>query len=218
MLEVGLAMNIATFIGFVYSVVLHEVAHALAAKWCGDDTAERDGRITLDPIPHIDPMMTILVPLMLYWLSNGQFCFGGARPVPVRIERLRHPRTDMALVAAAGPISNILIAAAIFLSIRLGLLFSPLDQELTSRLISVGMHIALLNIFLASFNLIPWPPLDGSKMIAAFLPAKVADRFLGIDQFASLSVLILLMYTGAGRSLVDHISRSIMALLMGLLG
>src|SRR5262245_36662250 len=106
------AIGLLVFLGFIFSIVVHECAHAIVASWCGDDTARLLGRITLNPVPHIDPFMSVIVPLMLLVASRGQYAFGGAKPVPVNVLRLRHPRRDMMWVAIAGPISNLLLAVA----------------------------------------------------------------------------------------------------------
>src|SRR5512145_1794658 len=110
MLTVDQATGLLVFIGFIFSIVVHECAHAIVASWCGDDTSRLLGRITLNPIPHIDPFMSVVLPLMLLMASGWQIAFGGAKPVPVNYFRLRQPRRDMMWVALAGPVSNVLLA------------------------------------------------------------------------------------------------------------
>src|SRR6266850_2180078 len=116
MLTPDQAIWLLVFIGFIFSIVVHECAHAIVASWCGDDTARLLGRITLNPIPHIDPFMSVLLPLSMLYMSGWQYAFGGAKPVPVNYFRLRHPRRDMMWVALAGPVSNLILAVCFAIS------------------------------------------------------------------------------------------------------
>ena len=162
----------------IIAVTFHEAAHAVVALWLGDDTARRLGRVTFNPLKHIDPVGTVLLPALLY-LIHAPFLFGYAKPVPVDWSKLRRPKRDMMLVAAAGPLANVLLAV-LFASTGILLLRSGttipfwLDEAL-------GTGIGL-NLWLAVFNLIPIPPLDGSKVVAGFLPDAIAARFLGLGR------------------------------------
>src|SRR3990167_8398292 len=157
-----------TILILIYSAILHEIAHGFVAYRLGDPTAKLMGRLTLDPRSHIDPAMSILLPLVLI-LTGSPVIFGAAKPVPVDPFNLRDGRRDMALVSLAGPITNFLIAAIAafllkFVVISLGI---PMLTEFVFRIVQ-------LNLLLGIFNLIPIPPLDGSKVFALFLPEGTA--------------------------------------------
>jgi Zn-dependent protease len=176
LISADLATVFAIFAVALIAITFHEAAHAYVAWACGDDTAKRMGRASFNPIRHIDLFGTILLPALLYVL-HSPFLFGWAKPVPVNWSRLRHLRRGMMLVAAAGPVANFVLAAIsglIILGIaKLGLL---LPAWLTTAL----QASVVLNLLLGAFNLIPIPPLDGSKVLAGFLPEKLALRFLGL--------------------------------------
>lgn len=146
----------------IVSVVIHEVSHGYAARALGDRTAEYEGRLTLNPVRHLDPFGSVALPLMTYYL--GGFIIGWAKPVPYNPYNLRPGRWSEAFVAAAGPASNLVVALAASLAIRL------LGGGLSSSLVMALAGIALINITLAAFNLVPIAPLDGSKILFAFLP------------------------------------------------
>src|SRR3989344_5977767 len=152
----------------VFSAILHEVAHGFVADRFGDPTARLMGRLTLNPKPHIDPMMTIFLPLLLLF-SGSPVIFGGAKPVPVDPYNFREGRKDMALVSLAGPGTNIILAVSAALLIRLFSVIAPIDFVL--YFLGIVVHI---NLLLAIFNLLPIPPLDGSKIVALLLPEKDA--------------------------------------------
>ncbi|MCA9002388.1 MAG: site-2 protease family protein, partial [Planctomycetes bacterium] len=181
--EIILLLVVLTFL--VLSLCIHEAAHAYVAHLCGDDTAKQQGRLTLNPIDHIDPFMTILVPLMLFLGSNGSFVFGGARPVPVNAFNLRHPSRDMAWVALAGPVSNFILAIVFTVALKFLIGYYPVDS-LMIRAIFSGIS---LNVFLALFNLIPIPPLDGSRIVMHFLPNSLKG---GYGRLESAGILIVL--------------------------
>lgn len=160
------------------AVVLHEVSHGLVAYLLGDSTAKSEGRLSLNPVRHIDIFWTIILPVLLYFTTNGKLVFGMAKPVPVDFSRLRSPRRDTFLVAVAGPAMNLLIAA--ILSI---IYFRTASQ--------FALYGAYLNIGLALFNLIPIPPMDGSRMAACFMPARAAYKFLSIDRWGFIITIAL---------------------------
>ncbi len=183
---------IITIVVLIYSVILHEISHGVVAGWLGDRTAYHEGRITLNPIPHIDPLMTIAVPLLLYISQLGipagqRVIFGGAKPVPVDPRNLKDPKTDMALVSFAGPLTNFLLATAGALLIKTPLVNVPYMPMILSQLI-------LINIVLTVFNLVPIPPMDGSKVVAAFLPDELAYRFLSLQRFGYLFIFLFLYF------------------------
>ncbi|MFT4648511.1 MAG: Zn-dependent protease [Planctomycetota bacterium] len=171
----------------ILSLAIHEAAHAFVARMCGDDTAEREGRLTLNPIVHIDPFMTILLPLVLFLGSNGSFVFGGAKPVPVNPHRLRNPSRDMMYVALAGPISNFLIAIFLVLITKGLFYFAGFPND--SLLISALWSGIMLNIFLAVFNMLPIPPLDGSRVVMHFLPQSQKQGYAQVERFGIFVVL-----------------------------
>lgn len=156
------------------AITFHEAAHAYVAAACGDDTAKKMGRASLNPIRHIDPFGTILLPAILY-MAHSPFLVGWAKPVPVDWSRLRHWRRDMAFVAAAGPLANFALAGISALTlVQVSGLPVWASQTLTLSL--------QLNLILAILNLIPIPPLDGSKVLAAFLPESWALRMAGLGR------------------------------------
>ena len=176
----------------LFAIVLHEVAHGWIAKLLGDPTADRLGRLTLNPIKHIDPIGTILVPGLLI-LSNTGFVFGWAKPVPVTWENLRHPKRDMALVALAGPGANLIMALMwAFIAMLGGAL--PADYSWVGEpLIFMGLGGILANVLLMVFNLLPLPPLDGGRVAVGLLPGPWAWRLSRVEPFGFFILLGLLL-------------------------
>ncbi len=181
------------------SIIIHEVSHGAAADALGDPTARHLGRLTLNPLAHIDPIGSILVPMLT--LFAGGFVFGWAKPVPYNPLNLRNPKRDSVLVALAGPASNILIAIILALIVKFGIV--TLAPTAAVFLLSV----IRLNLGLAIFNLMPIPPLDGSKLLLTFLPYE-AQIFL--EQYGLIFVFIFLFT-------LSHVAVSIVDALMGLL-
>ena len=187
-------MDPFTIVGIVVVVVLsitsHEAAHAWVADYLGDPTARQLGRVTLDPRPHIDPMMTVILPGFLI-MSGAPFVFGGAKPVPVQISYLRHPRRDWALVGIAGPICNFLLAFLIT-GLLAGLIKSGAWQQgATGTLIlAAGIYA---NILLGLFNLLPIPPLDGSRVIQYFLQGNALRLYARLDRYGIFILVGLLL-------------------------
>ncbi len=173
----------------VLSLGIHEAAHAGMALLCGDDTAKLQGRLTLNPVPHIDLFMTIILPLFLA-LTGGPI-FGGAKPVPVDPYRLRNPKSGMVLVAIAGPLANLLLAV-IFVFVWKILVYSiGMSPKALAPLVMKGS--ATWNILLAAFNMVPVPPLDGSRVMAYFLPRPLRETYVSLERFGMLLVFLLLM-------------------------
>ena len=191
MLELSLVQKIAIWVvPVVLGITVHEVAHGWIARKLGDNTAFMLGRLTLNPLKHIDPVGTILIPGMLLLLQAG-FLFGYAKPVPINWRNLRRPKRDMALVAAAGPGANLLMALAWGLLIRLGLSLG----EPGIALIYMGVAGITINIILMVLNLLPLPPLDGGRVMTGLLPGPWAYQFSRIEPYGFF-ILIGLLVTG----------------------
>lgn len=186
----------------IYSAILHEIAHGYIADRLGDPTARLLGRLTLNPKPHIDPIMSIFLPLILL-LSGSPVIFGAAKPVPVDPFNLREGRKDVALVSLAGPATNVLIAIIAAIAIKV-IGFFPLGETQVFLLYVLSL-IVRLNLLLAIFNLIPIPPLDGSKIFALILPEKEAATYLSIGFIGIFILFFLLMFPIAGFSLGEFI-------------
>jgi len=189
----------------LFSIIIHEVAHGYVALLNGDPTARMLGRITLNPVPHIDPVGTILLPLILL-LSHAGILFGWARPVPVNPLNYRNYRWGEFAVSAAGPVSNLVLAAVFSLLLRLGL-----GNVGLVKLASFGVSI---NIFLALFNLIPIPPLDGSHILAILLPRDLARLYAYLEPVGFILILVL-FYTGILWAIIMPFYRAIAVLLLG---
>lgn len=178
----------------IFAITLHEVAHGFVASLFGDYTAKLSGRLTLNPIKHIDPIGTILIPLIMLYFSN--FIFGWAKPVPVDPRNMHHPRRDMAIVALAGPLSNLLMAMFWGLIAKVGFLVEQGNGAWFGiPLIYMGSAGIMINVVLGVLNLIPLPPLDGGKVLSSLLPPRAAYSFNMIEPYG-FYILILLMFTG----------------------
>jgi Zn-dependent protease len=174
----------------IFAITVHEAAHGYVARHFGDDTAEVMGRVTLNPIKHIDPIGTILMPLMLYFATSGAFLFGYAKPVPVNFGRLRHPKRDMIWVALAGPASNFL-QAILWALVLVGLIAAGIDETFFIKMAQGGV---LVNLVMWAFNLFPLPPLDGGRVLAGLLPDGPAQNFLArIEPFGFFIVMGLVI-------------------------
>ncbi len=185
--------TIITLAVLILSIILHEVAHGYAANWLGDPTARLQGRLTLNPMSHIDPIGSVIVPTMLF-LTNAGFMFGWAKPVPYNPYNLRNQKWGEAFVAFAGPGTNFLLAIIFAVLIHM----SPI-LGLDASFVDLAAYIVFINVFLGCFNLIPFPPLDGSKVIEPFLPRSLGMRYRSLgDSFARFgimgSILILLVF------------------------
>jgi Zn-dependent protease len=190
-----LQMLSVQLVPFIMAVVFHEFAHGFMAKRCGDPTAEQAGRLTMNPLPHLDPIGTVVFPL-INMISGMNLLFGWARPVPINPTRFKKYRIGLFLVSFAGPGMNFLLAfvsAAIFCALRLWV--SP-DFYLYEPLIAMSYISISLNYALGIFNLIPLPPLDGSKMIQSFLSYEATRKYESIARY-SFFILMALLLTGA---------------------
>lgn len=204
-------MDMVIFIAIlVFSAILHEIMHGWVADKLGDPTARLMGRLTLNPIPHIDPLMSIIVPILMYIGSGGSFMFASAKPVPVNPLNLEDPKKDMALVSLAGPATNIAIALIVTVSYKLLGTSSILLHDILLRVI-------VLNLLLAIVNLIPIPPLDGSKVLASVLPSDIARQYLSIEQFG-MFLLLFLFVTPVGGFSLGGIVNNLLVTALRLLG
>jgi len=176
----------------IFAITVHEVAHGWVAKKYGDNTASRLGRLTLNPIKHIDILGTIIIPGLLLVTSAG-FIFGWAKPIPVDSRYFKNPRRDMAIVAIAGPLSNLLMACGWALLVKIGVTLSM--QGISLPLILMGMAGIQINLVLALINLIPIPPLDGSRIITGFLPNRLAWQYNKLEPYGFF-ILVALLWSG----------------------
>jgi Zn-dependent protease len=181
----------------LFSLVAHEYAHARTALWQGDDTGYSLGRVTLNPLPHIDPWMSLLLPALLWLTSNGSFIFGGAKPVPVVARKFRHYVRGDLIVSSAGVITNLFLAlACALLFIGFGSLGNVLPGVSEGLAIMQRMMLRgiWLNLLLCVFNLIPIPPLDGSHLLYHALPPAVGARYRSIGQFGFIPLFVLMIF------------------------
>ena len=202
----------------LFAITVHEAAHGYAARYFGDPTAAMLGRITLNPLKHIDPIGTILMPLLLYFSTSGAFLFGYAKPVPVNFGQLRNPKRDMIWVALAGPASNfvqaVLWAVALIVLVMVGV-----QERFFMEMAKAGI---LVNLVMWAFNLFPLPPLDGGRILVGLLPHKPAYTLSRIEPYGFFIVLALVLLGIVGtywlRPLMDWGYSAIDWLLTPLLG
>jgi Zn-dependent protease len=201
LLDIDVAGILLAFIVLLFSLTVHESAHAWTADWLGDPTARMLGRVSLNPLVHADPIGTVLFPLVA--LSTGAPLIGWAKPTPVSVGRLRQPRRDYMLVAAAGPASNLALALVADL-VLFALPVSPVrigEPNVTAPIASMLGHAVQINVWLAVFNMIPIPPLDGGNILAGLLPRPLARGFDRLRPYGFV-LLYALMLTGGLQYLV----------------
>ena len=186
------------------AITLHEVAHGYAAKHYGDPTAAMMGRLSLNPLRHVDPIGTIVMPLLLIFLTSGAFVFGYAKPVPVDSRNLRRPKQDMLWVAFAGPASNLLMAF-LWGVFSLVLAAAGVNEPFFTKMAQVGV---LVNLVMAALNLFPMPPLDGGRMLVAVLPYPQARAFSRIEPYGFFVVLLL-----AATHMLEYWMRPVLAVM-----
>src|SRR3989338_4525002 len=166
---------------------VHEFAHAIVAYKLGDNTAKYSGRLTLNPLAHIDPIGTLLLPLLLFMATRGQFVFGAAKPVPINYWALKNPKKDMLWIGLAGPLANFIFAAILSILWRLMPQIEPIGF--------IFKNLAYINVILGVFNLVPIPPLDGSRIMTSLLPAGLSSMYSRLEPYGFIIVLAL-VYLG----------------------
>jgi len=212
-MELTLIQKIAIYaLPVIFAITVHEAAHGYIARYFGDTTAESLGRITLNPIKHIDPLGTILVPALLV-LSGTGFLFGWAKPVPVDFSRLRNPKRDMRWVAAAGPASNFLMA--IFWAVVYK--FSAMAGDFAVPLALMGQAGILVNVVLMVLNLLPLPPLDGGRIAVSLMPNQMAYKFAQVERYGFI-ILLVLMFTGILSKIMMPFILVLLAMFGGIFG
>ncbi|MBC3862297.1 site-2 protease family protein [Undibacterium jejuense] len=173
----------------IFAITLHEAAHGFAAKYFGDTTAFSQGRVSLNPLVHIDPFGTIIIPAVLYVATGGAFLFGYAKPVPINFSRLKNPKRDMAWVALAGPGANF-VMAFFWLLFGVVLQAANIEEIFFIKMANAGV---LTNLVMLAFNLFPIPPLDGGRILVSLLPNKLAYKFAQIEPYGFFIVMGLVM-------------------------
>jgi Zn-dependent protease len=193
MMHVDLQSVAILLVVLLFSMSIHEMMHAFASNWLGDDTARLQGRLTLNPLPHIDPFLTVMIPLFLL-LSGSPFLFGAAKPVQVNFSRLRYGDFGGAIVGMVGPLTNLVIACVA------AILFKSFNPVQDSTLYEFFRLAISLNVGLFIFNSIPWPPLDGSRLLYAFAPRPLQEVMESIEHagLMSLVIFIFLFYQFGG--------------------
>ncbi len=194
----------------LFSVMIHEISHGFAALKLGDTTAKDAGRLTLNPLKHLDPFGSIILPIMLSIISGGTFVLGWAKPVPYNPYNLKNPRAGAAIIGVVGPASNLLLAIIFGLILRL--LFPLINIPIISSLIILLNFVVYINVLLAIFNLVPLPPLDGSNILFALIPA----RWHKLQEFLTrYGFWLLIMFVFFGFQLILPIIGTIFHLLTG---
>lgn len=201
-------------IPILFAITLHEFAHGWVAEKLGDPTARMLGRLTLNPIKHIDPVGTIVVPTVLFYL--GGFIFGWAKPVPITWQNLKHPKRDMALVAVAGPLANLVMAFAWGIVAKLTLILASPDGAIASYLLGMAKIGVLINFILMVLNMLPVPPLDGSRVLSSFVSPKFALMLAEVEVYGFL-ILVILLASGLLTAIIQPVIMMFIQLLVFLL-
>lgn len=198
----------------LFSVILHEFAHGYIAYIRGDDTAKYAGRLTLNPVPHLELFGSILLPATLI-LMQAPVIFGWAKPVPVNYSKLKNPKIDVPLVSLAGPMANVALAVFAGLGIRIIHAMPTFEQGFGGAIGYILFVMVIINVVLLVINLVPIPPLDGSKIITLFMPHDMARKYLSLNPFVCMIVLVLLLGTGILWRFIGPVINFLVILLSG---
>jgi len=217
MQDIGSTLQIVSIalIPVIFAIVLHEVAHGWVAKQFGDNTAYSQGRLSLNPIKHIDPVGTLLVPILLYFIAG--FAFGWAKPVPITWRNLRHPRRDMIYVALAGPAANLLMAIFWGMVLKFASLYAVDSVFFAAPLRLMAIIGVGINVLLMIFNLFPLPPLDGGRVAVGLLPPRPAYYLSRLEPYGFIIILALLV-TGVLGYLISPVINLVMHIITRLTG
>jgi Zn-dependent protease len=180
-------ITVLSIVILILSVIIHEISHGYMADRLGDPTARLQGRLTLNPIKHIDPFGSVILPLMMAIITPG-FVFGWAKPVPYNPYNLKNKRSGEFLIAAAGPLSNFIIA------LIFGLIIRFVEDGVTTPFIEIASYIVIINLILAVFNLIPIPPLDGSKLLFSILPQQYGKTRMMLETYAPILIIVVVFF------------------------
>jgi Zn-dependent protease len=202
-------------IPILFAITLHEAAHGYVARHFGDMTAAKAGRISLNPLRHIDPIGTIILPLLMYWTTSGKFIFGWAKPVPVNFAALRRPKKDMLWVAIAGPTTNLAMAIGWALLYKMGLMFP--ENYFAGPLLGMSMIGIKINAILMVLNLLPLPPLDGGRVAVSLLPHRQAFMLAKLEPYGMFILIFLAIVPIQGTSLLSLILLPLIGLVIKLL-
>ena len=202
-------------IPFLFAITLHEAAHGYVARYFGDLTAYAQGRISLNPMRHIDPIGTILIPLLLLWMTSGKFAFGWAKPVPVNFAALRHPKQDMLWVALAGPTANLVMA--LFWAAMYKVVFMIPGSYFAEPLIGMAEFGVKINAILMVLNLLPLPPLDGGRIAISLLPHKQANQLAKVEPYGIVILILLAVVPVAGQPILSRVLSPLVGLIIRLI-